>query len=236
VVVSEAAPDTEVSVAHRNARLTVHGRRLLIRRVAAGRPVAHVVAELGVSRATGYKWLRRYTTEGEAGLLDRPSRPRTSPQRIPAHREREILALRRARRLGPARIAGILGLPASTVHRVLARHGMPRLAWLDRPTGQPVRRYERPHPDELLHLDTKKLGRLRPGGGWRVLGRDSAAHRRHRSAPRVGYEYVHCAVDDHTRLAYAEIHPDETAATCAGFFNEPRGRSPTWASPAFSGS
>ena len=168
---------------------------------------------MGVSRATAYKWLRRYRAEGAAGLVDRSSRPQTSPTRTSTEREAAIVALRRDRRLGPARIAAILNMPASTVHRVLTRHQLPRLAWLDRPTGEPVRRYERARPGELVHVDVKKLGRLRDGGGWRFLGRDSLEHRR----ARDGYEYVHCAIDDHTRLAYAEIHPDERGETCAGF-------------------
>jgi transposase InsO family protein len=100
---------------------------------------------------------------------------------------------------------------------VLTRHGLHRLAWLDRPTGQLIRRYERDRPGELIHVDVKKLGRLRDGGGWRVHGRDSPQHRASRTAERVGYDYVHVAVDDHTRLAYAEIHPDEKSGTCAGF-------------------
>ncbi|QYN19546.1 IS481 family transposase [Amycolatopsis sp. DSM 110486] len=202
---------------HRNARLTLHGRRLLVERVRAGRPVAHVVAELGISRATGYKWVRRYARDGDAGLADRSSRPHHSPRRTHTQTERQILQLRHDRRLGPARIAGILDLHASTVHRVLTRHHQPKLAWLDRPTGQPIRRYERDRPGELVHVDVKKLGRLREGGGWRAHGRDSDIHRATRNAARVGYEYVHCAIDDHTRIAYAEIHPDETATTCAGF-------------------
>ncbi|RSN38373.1 IS481 family transposase, partial [Amycolatopsis sp. WAC 04197] len=202
---------------HRNARLTVHGRRLLVERVTAGRPVAHVCAEMGISRATGHKWLDRYRREGDAGLADRSSRPHRSPARTPHETEQRILDLRRNRRLGPARIGGILGLHASTAHRVLTRHRMPKLAWLDRPTGQPIRRYERDRPGELLHVDVKKLGRIRDGGGWRVHGRDSLERRRARHGNRAGYDYVHCAIDDHTRLAYAEIHPDETATTCAGF-------------------
>ena len=206
-------------MSHRNARLTPHGRRLLIDRVTAGRPVAHVAAELGISRATGHKWVRRHRQHGDAGLHDRSSRPHHSPHRVPDRTEQQILDLRRTRRLGPARIAGILDLHASTVHRVLTRHHMPKLAWLDRPTGQPIRRYERARPGELLHVDVKKLGRLREGGGWRAHGRDSLEHRRARYGTRVGYEYVHCAIDDHTRIAYAEIHPDETAATCAGFLH-----------------
>jgi transposase InsO family protein len=198
-------------------RLSPWSRLLLVERVQEGRPAAHVAAEMGVSRATAYKWLRRYRAEGAAGLVDRSSRPQTSPTRTSTEREAAIVALRRDRRLGPARIAAILNMPASTVHRVLTRHQLPRLAWLDRPTGEPVRRYERARPGELVHVDVKKLGRLRDGGGWRFLGRDSLEHRRARDAARVGYEYVHCAIDDHTRLAYAEIHPDERGETCAGF-------------------
>jgi transposase InsO family protein len=202
---------------HAMPRLSPWSRLLLVERVQEGRPAAHVAAEMGVSRATAYKWLRRYRAEGAAGLVDRSSRPRTSPTRTSTEREAAIVALRRDRRLGPARIAAILNMPASTVHRVLTRHQLPRLAWLDRPTGEPVRRYERARPGELVHVDVKKLGRLRDGGGWRFLGRDSLEHRRARDAVRVGYEYVHCAIDDHTRLAYAEIHPDERGETCAGF-------------------
>jgi transposase InsO family protein len=204
-------------MAHRNARLTVHGRTLLIQRVLSGRPVAHVAAELGVSRATGYKWWARWRTEGPTGLHDRPSRAHHIPYRTPAEVEAQVIALRQARKLGPARIGPLLSMPASTVHAVLARHGLSRLAWLDRPTGQVIRRYERARPGELVHVDVKKLGRLREGGGWRVHGRDSLTHRRGRYGPRVGFDYVHAAVDDHTRLAYAEVHPDEKADTCAGF-------------------
>lgn len=204
-------------MAHRNARLTVHGRMLLVQRVLAGRPVAHVAAEMGISRPTGYKWLHRYLTEGEPGLHDRSSRAHHIPHRTPAHLEAQVVDIRTSRKLGPARIAALLNLPASTVHAVLTRHGLPRLAWLDRPTGQPIRRYERDHPGELIHVDVKKLGRLRDGGGWRVHGRDSDQSRRARTGPRVGFDYVHAAIDDHTRLAYAEIHTDERGQTCAGF-------------------
>jgi transposase InsO family protein len=198
-------------------RLTPWSRHLLVQRVLAGRPAAHVAAEMGVSRATAYKWLARYRTEGVAGLVDRSSRPHHSPLRTDSLVEAQIIALRRERRLGPARIAAVLDLAPSTVHRVLTRHDMPRLAWLDRPTGEPIRRYERARPGELLHVDVKKIGRLRPGGGWRAHGRDSLERRQARYGTRVGYEYIHAAIDDHTRLAYAEIHPDETAETCAGF-------------------
>jgi transposase InsO family protein len=209
-------------VSHANARLTVHGRAELVRRVVElGRPVAHVVIELNVSRATGYKWLARWRNEGAAGLLDRSSRAHRLPGKTPVGLEAQVLALRAERKLGPARIGPLVGLAPSTVHAVLRRHGMHRLAWLDRPTGQLVRRYERARPGELVHVDVKKLGVIRPGGGWRAHGRDSAQRNHSRNEQlagrRVGFEYVHCAIDDHTRLAYAEIHSDETAATCAGF-------------------
>jgi len=202
-------------------QLSVYGRWLLVQRVMSGRPVAHVAAELGISRATGYKWWRRWREEGAAGLYSRSSRPHTSPTRTPAEIEQRVLALRRDRRLGPARIAGILGLPPSTVHRILTRHAMPRLAWLDRPTGTPVR-YEWARPGELVHVDIKKLGRLREGGGWRMHGRTSAIARSNKAAGSrgelVGHEFVHSAVDDHSRLAYCEVLPDEQAATAVAFW------------------
>ena len=124
-------------MSHANARLTVHGRAELVRRVVElGRPVAHVVIELNVSRATGYKWLARWRNEGPVGLLDRPSRAHRLPRRTSAELETRVLALRAARKLGPARIGPLVGLAPSTVHAVLRRHGMHRLTWLDRPTGQ----------------------------------------------------------------------------------------------------
>ncbi|ALC19356.1 IS481-like element ISStpr1 family transposase [Streptomyces pristinaespiralis] len=200
-------------MSHRNARLTIHGRRLLVERVSAGRPVAHVAAEMGISRATAHKWIRRWRSEGESGLRDRSSRPLTTPHRTAAAVEARVCRLRQARKLGPARLGPILGLPASTVHRVLVRHGLNRLAFMDRPTGQVIRRYERAHPGELIHVDVKKLGRIPDGGGHKVLGRQAGRARR----SQMGFDYVHSAVDDHSRLAYSEIHSDEKAATCADF-------------------
>jgi transposase InsO family protein len=210
-------------MAHRNARLTVHGRRLLIERVVQDqRPVAHVVAELGVSRATGHKWLARWRAEGDPGLHDRPSTAHRIPHKTPPQVEEQLCRLRTDRKLGPARLGPLLGLPASTAHAVLTRHGLHRLAFLDRPTGQIVR-YERARPGELIHVDVKKLGRLRDGGGWRAHGRgswhDHRARAEQAAGRRVGFDYVHAAIDDHTRLAYAEIHPDETATTCAAFLH-----------------
>ncbi|SEF01353.1 leucine-zipper of insertion element IS481 [Streptomyces sp. 3213] len=200
-------------MSHRNARLTVHGRRLLVERVRSGRPVAHVAAEMGISRPTAHKWIRRWRSEGESGLLDRSSRPRRTPHKTAAATEAHVCRLRQDRKLGPARIGPILGLPASTVHRILTRHGLNRLAFLDRPTGQVIRRYERDRPGEMIHVDVKKLGRIPDGGGHKVLGRQAGRATRSNG----GFDYVHSAVDDHSRLAYSEIHPDEKADTCAGF-------------------
>ena len=201
---------------HRNARFTPAGRLLLCQRIEAGWPVAHAAASMGMSRDRAYVWWRRYQAEGVAGLEDRSSRPRRCPTRTSPLRERRIVALRRRRALGPARIAGIVGLAASTVHAVLVRHGLNRLDHLDRPTRRPVRRMEMTRPGELVHLDVKKLGRIPPGGGWRVRGRSAATHH---SRHRVGYAFVHSAVDAYSRLAYSEVLDDEQGAAAAAFWS-----------------
>jgi hypothetical protein len=164
-------------VAHAHARLTPAGRTILCQRIAAGRPVAHVAAEMGISRTCAYRWWARYRHQGQAGLVDRPSWAHHHPHRTPAQLEAAVLELGQSRKLGPARIAPLVGLPASTVYRVLCRHRRNRLAWMDRPTGQLICRYERAHPGELVHVDVKKLGRIPDGGGHRVHGRDSTQHR-----------------------------------------------------------
>jgi transposase InsO family protein len=181
---------------------------------------------MGCSRATAYKWLARFRAEGPAGLIDRPSRPRRCPHRTPALLEARILAERRRRRRGADWIGAELGIPASTVGRVLARHRMPRLAELDALTGEPVRRgpasrvrYERARPGELLHIDVKRLGRIPDGGGWRAHGRGPKPSTRRNQ----GFDYLHAAIDDHSRLAYAELHPDERGETCAGFLERAAG-------------
>jgi transposase-like protein len=192
----------------------------LCQRIAAGRPAAHVAAEMGISRTTAYRWWARYQQHGPAGLHDRPSTAHRHPRRVPATVEAEIVRLRRTHKLGPARIAPRVGRPASTVHRVLHRHGLGRLAVMDRPTGRVIRRYERARPGELVHLDVKKLGRIPDGGGHRAHGRSP-------STPRgrgIGYDYIHSAVDDHSRLADGELHPDQTGETAAGF----RTRAQVW--------
>ena len=200
-------------MSHRNARLTPAGRQILVDRIAAGSPIAHVAAQMHSSRATVSKWWHRWLDEGPVGLEDRSSRPHRSPRRTPARVEERICRLRRSRKWGPARISMHFGVPSSTVSRVLERHGLNRLAWMDRPTGRLIRRYERDHPGELIHLDIKKVGKVPPGGGWRVRGR---AHTKKR--PEVGYTYLRVAVDDHSRVAYVEAHDDEKAATLVGFW------------------
>jgi len=200
---------------HANARLTPVGRRTLIERIQTGRPVAHVAAEMGISRATAYKWWARFRHEGWAGLQDRSSRPARCPHRTSRRVEHRIEVLRRTRKLGPARIAGVLELAPSTVYAVLRRLGLHRLAWMDRPTGRVIRRIEMRRPGELVHVDVKKLGRIPPGGGWRALGRANAEHNSHH---RVGYVFVHSAIDGYSRVAYSEILNDERGETCAGFW------------------
>jgi transposase InsO family protein len=195
--------------------MTPRGRMILIERIESGRPIAHVAAEMGVSRKTADKWWRRWQTEGEAGLEDRSSRPHRCPHQTSVARERQIVRLRERRKLGPARIASIVGMPASTVHRVLVRHGMNRLAWMDRPTGEVIRRIHTDRPGELVHVDVKKLGRIPPGGGWRAHGRGNDRTKGH---SRVGYDYIHTAIDAHSRLAFSEILANEQGPTCAGFW------------------
>jgi transposase InsO family protein len=168
-------------------------------------------------------WITRYKAEGEAGLADRSSRPHTSPTRTPTEVEDRIVAVRTSEGKGPAWIGAELGVPARTVSRVLVRRGQPPLSALDPMTGEVIRsskqtatRYERSRPGELVHMDVKKLGRIPNGGGWRAHGRAAGSTSRDR-ATRVGYDYVHSLVDDHSRLAYSEVLPDEKGATCAGF-------------------
>jgi transposase InsO family protein len=204
---------------HANARLTPVGRRTLIDRILEGRPVAHVAAEMGISRPTAYKWWRRFAADGYEGLVDRSSRPRRCPHQTPRVRERQVERLRRSRKLGPARIGGILEMPTSTVHRVLVRLGLNRLAWMDRPTGRVIRRIEMHRPGELVHVDVKKLGRIPHGGGWRVHGRGNVTRLKTRA---VGYAYIHAAVDGYSRVAYAEIHSNEQGVTAAQFWTRAR--------------
>jgi transposase InsO family protein len=218
---SKAHIRPEVLVSHGNARTTFHGRKLIIQRWQNGWKKAHIAAAMGLSRKCVRTWITRFEDEGEAGLVDRSSRPHTSPRRTTAEVEERIVALRSAERRGPAWIGAELGVPARTVSRVLLRHGQPRLATLDPMTGEVIRsskvtavRYERSRPGELVHMDVKKLGRIPDGGGWRAHGRGAGGRDR---AVKIGYDYVHSLVDDHSRLAYSEILPDEKGTTCAAF-------------------
>jgi transposase InsO family protein len=211
-------------VSHRNARTTFHSRLLIVQRHRAGWPQAHIAKAMGISRKCVKTWLDRYADDGEAGLVDRSSRPRTCPHRTSAEVEERIVALRTSSRRGPEWIAAELGVPARTVSRVLARHGLPHLSRLDPITGTLLRaskattvRYERDRPGELVHMDVKKLGRIPDGGGWRAEGQTTINHRSRANKTRIGYDYVHSMVEDHSRLAYSEILPDEKGTTCAAF-------------------
>jgi transposase InsO family protein len=213
---------------HANAALSLNQRRRLARRVAEeGWSLAEAAEAAEVSERTARKWVDRYRAEGEQGLLDRPSTPTTIANRTPEDRVQAIAWLRRLRFTGPE-IAEVLEMASSTVSAVLKRIGLGKLSRLEPP--QPVRRYERARPGELLHVDVKKLGRIGPkGAGHRVTGRKhynprrtDAAGRRRRQA---GWECVHVCVDDATRLAYAEVLADERATTtiaflrrCLGFY------------------
>ncbi len=160
-------------MAHRRAKLTPYGRSVLVDRVLIeGWSVGEVAKAASVSPATVYKWLARFRDEGVAGLQDRSSAPKQCPRALPPSEVGRILAGRRRLKVGPHRLAPMLGHPRSTVYGVLRRAGLSRLAHLDRPTATPLR-YERERPGELLHVDVKKLGRIRPGGGWRMLGQSS---------------------------------------------------------------
>ena len=200
---------------HRNAPLTATGRLRLARCVVEDNwPLRRAAERFQVSPTTAQRWAERYRQFGEAGMSDRSSRPRTSPRRTPTRTERRIIKVRVLRRWGPARIAHLLHLVPSTVHRVLTRFGLARLTHLDRATGRVIRRYERERPGELVHVDIKKLGNIPDGGGHKVLGRQAGRAKR----SSVGYSYLHTAVDDHSRLAYSEIHTDEKKETATSFW------------------
>jgi transposase InsO family protein len=173
---------------------------------------------MNISRQCAHKWWRRYRDEGLAGLDDRSSRPHSCPHQTPARVERRIVALRQSRKLGPARLAGIVGVPASTVHRVLVRHGVNRLRWMDRPTGRVIRRIETTRCGELVHIDVKKLARVPDGGGHQKLGRSTETARRQKQN-RGGYTHIHTAIDAYSRLAYSEFAGKENTINCIAFLD-----------------
>jgi transposase InsO family protein len=200
---------------HRNAPLTETGRLRLARCVVEdGWPLRRAAERFQVSVTTTKRWSDRYRQSGQAAMADRSSRPHTSPRRTPTRTERRIIKVRILRRWGPARIAGLLGLNPATVHRVLVRYRLNRLAFTDRATGHIIRRYEHDKPGDLVHVDIKKLGNIPDGGGHKMIGR--AAGRKTRSG--AGYSYIHTAIDDHSRLAYSEILTDEKKETAVAFW------------------
>jgi len=209
-------------VSHANAALTPRARLRLARLVVDdGWPIARVAELFQVSWPTAKRWADRYRELGQAGMTDRSSRPHHQPNRTPPSVVRRIVSLRRRKRLGPIQIGDQLGLASSTVHAVLRRCGLHRLSHLDRITAEPIRRYEHPHPGAMLHVDVKKLGNIPDGGGWRFTSKQQGGRNRanttnrhgNRAHPKLGTGYIHTVIDDHSRVAYAEIHDNETAPT-----------------------
>jgi transposase InsO family protein len=187
-------------------------------------PVAHAARAMGVSRQCAHRWVARFDAEGDAGLADRSSRPHRMPMRTAPEVEARVIAARREHRRGQDWLGPELGVPARTVSRILRRHHMPRLAVCDPMTGEVIRaskttavRYERDRPGELGHMDVKKIGRVPDGGGWRAHGRQMGKTSAHKKA-RIGYDYIHSLVDDHSRFAYSEVLPDEQGPTTTAFF------------------
>ncbi|MCW2812572.1 MAG: Mobile element protein [Nocardioides sp.] len=213
---------------HANARLNPRGRLLLIERVIDQHwPVAHAAKAMGISRQCAHRWINRYREAGPDGgvdvLRDRSSRPHHMPHQTPPEVEEKVLTLRREKRRGQDWIGAELDVAPRTVSRILRRNDVPYLAECDPMTGEVIRaskttavRYERERPGELVHVDVKKVGRIPDGGGWRALGRAATSEHRHKKT-KIGYDYIHSMVDDHSRLAYSEAHDDEKGATCAGF-------------------
>lgn len=209
---------------HANAALTPRHRLKVARLVVDdGVPISEIAARFQVSWPTVKRWVDRYRA-GEP-MTDRSSRPTSMPAKTNAAMTKRIVSLRLRKRLGPVQLAAYVGVAPSTVHRVLTRCRLNRLSYLDRATGEPVRRYEHDHPGDLIHVDVKKLGNIPDGGGWRFVGRPqgdknrAATPGKPRNAnrgPKMGHAHVHTVVDDHSRVAYAEVHDDETAATAAG--------------------
>ncbi|MCP1540341.1 IS481-like element ISMex2 family transposase [Methylorubrum extorquens] len=194
---------------HQNARLTPSGRERLVRLARSGLAPQAVAERMGVCTKTVRKWVARFEAEGTAGLQDRSSRPRGLYRPTPAETQAAIVALRRQRLTG-AQIARDLAVSPATVSRVLRRHGLSRIRDLEPPP--PVQRYERERPGELIHIDIKKLGRF-ARTGHRITGDRT----RQSSGRGIGWEFLHLAIDDHSRLAYSEILPDETRASCLAF-------------------
>ena len=205
---------------HPNARLTPRGRETLVSRIEAGAGVAEAARQMGVSRQTASKWLAR-ARRGEP-MSDRSSRPRRLARSTPPDAEERVRDARSSMLLAPLALAAATGVPARTCARIVARSGLPRLADVDRVTGEVRRRgpvtpvrYERERPGELVHVDVKKVARVPDGGGWRARGTSELDHGRGSGGGRVAC--LHVAVDDFSRVAYAELLPDERKGTCSAF-------------------
>lgn len=194
----------------RRPRLNFYGRLLIAERMEAGWSAGATAEAAGVSVATVYVWWRRFRLEGLAGLHDRSCRPHRSPRRLAAAVEAEVIRLRRELKLGPHALADRTGLAASTCHKVLQRHGLQRLSWLDRPTGRVVRRIEMSRAGEEIQIDVKQLGVIPTGGGHRFYSREGRKR-------GLGYDYLHVAIDAYSRVAYLERLPDQKGITCTGF-------------------
>ncbi len=213
-------------MSHANAALTPVQRARIGRMVIdEGWTIAEAARYFRVSWPTAAKWARRYLEMGREGMNDRSSRPHSSPNRTAQPLVRKIVHKRIKTRRGPVEIASLTGVPASTVYAILRRCRLNRLSHVDVVTGEPARRYEHEHPGSLIHVDVKKLGNIPDGGGWRTVGRQQGWRNRagtpgkDRSKHRgvlMRHAYVHTVIDDHSRVAYAEIHDDETAATAIG--------------------
>ena len=203
---------TQVMERPRRKRLSWESRCEIVALIEAGSSPPLAAARGGASRATGYRLLARFRAGGWAALRDRPSTPRRQPRRLCAEAEQLIVAARRRSAYGPVRLAGLVPHPPSTIGKVMRRHGCSRLP---RPDGAArcARRYERERPGELLHIDTKRLGRFWEPGK-RVLGEQAGRPQRNR---RVGWQHLHVAIDDHSRLAYAELLPAQNAEACVHF-------------------
>jgi transposase InsO family protein len=209
---------------HPNATLTPTGRLRLARLVVVqGWTLARAAERFSVSITTARRWAERYRQLGVVGMADRSSRPHRSPSQLDVRTERRIVGLRVSRRWGPARIAYRLGLNPSTVHKVLQRYRCPRLKWTDPASGTRIKwsrakvhHYVHDAPGDLVHVDIKKLGRIPNGGGHRFVGRQ--AGRANSGQRGTGYAFLHHAVDDHSRLAYSEVHADERKETAVGFW------------------
>jgi transposase InsO family protein len=213
-------------MSHANAALTPRHRLRIARLIVDDRwPVVLAAHQFNVSWPTAKRWADRYAAMGAAGMVDRSSRPHHSPSRTSQELVRKVVHLRWKTRLGPVAIGWKLGMPASTVHAVLVRCRLNKLHHVDVRTGEVVRRYEHDHPGSMIHVDVTKFGNIPNGGGHRFVGRpqgdrnrsDTAAARgTKRWNAHMGKAFVHTVIDDNSRVAYAEIHDDETAVTAVG--------------------